>query len=79
MSTGYPGTGAEWIKKDSFQAALVDNRIIDYMIETHADIEDSSCFLQALPMNGRLITIGITEEDIILNFENANILKYSQF
>ena len=49
------------------------------MIETHADIEDSSCFLQALPMNGRLITIGITEEDIILNFENANILKYSQF
>lgn len=67
------------LKKDSFKATVVDNWIVDYIIETHADIEDFSCFLRALPMNGRLITIDITEEDILLNFESANILKCSQF
>lgn len=63
----------------SLTLAYADNWIFEYMMANNELPDNYEFFIHSLPVNGRLIVLNATNEDIILHFESANILKNSQF
>lgn len=70
------------LRNDDLNISYVDDWIFEYLgflEEDGISLETFNSFIQAIPLNGRRIVIGVDEDNITLSFESANMLKNSQF